>query len=138
MTAVLAPIAFLDFGLGELFVVGLVALLLFGGSLPERMRTLGAAYRSFRRSLEDLQRQALSPDPPPRRPPYPSTPPPSDVAARSTPPASASAPAPVGPPRQRVDVGVPSDSTKYSAPAPWAPPASPPPSPRVDDDLPLV
>ena len=47
------------FGLGmqELFLVGVVALLLFGQRLPEVARTAGKYYTQFRRQLTDLQAQ---------------------------------------------------------------------------------
>ncbi|MEL6897517.1 MAG: twin-arginine translocase TatA/TatE family subunit [Planctomycetota bacterium] len=47
------------FGLsfGQLLVIGVVALLLFGSNLPEVARTLGQHYFKLRRSMSDLQRQ---------------------------------------------------------------------------------
>lgn len=53
----MTPLAFFDIGFGEMLVVGFVALLLFGGRLPEVMRSLGGAYRNFRRGVDDLTRQ---------------------------------------------------------------------------------
>jgi sec-independent protein translocase protein TatA len=50
-------LAFLDIGFAELVVVAFVALLLFGGRLPEVMRTLGQTYRNFRRGVEGLTRE---------------------------------------------------------------------------------
>ncbi len=47
------------FGLGpfEMVVIGVVAVLLFGGNLPEVARKMGGSYREFRRGLEDVQQQ---------------------------------------------------------------------------------
>lgn len=47
------------FGLspGELVVVGIVAILLFGSRLPEVARSLGSSYRDFRRGLNEIQDQ---------------------------------------------------------------------------------
>jgi TatA/E family protein of Tat protein translocase len=50
-------LAFLDVGFAEMVVCGFVALVLFGGRLPEVMRNLGATYRNFRRGMEDLKQQ---------------------------------------------------------------------------------
>ena len=47
----------MDIGFGELVVVGFVALVLFGGRLPEVMRTLGRTYRGFRKGVEGLTRE---------------------------------------------------------------------------------
>jgi sec-independent protein translocase protein TatA len=52
----LLPIGFLSMGLGEMLVIGLVALLIFGGRLPVAMRDLGRAYAKFRRSLNEVAR----------------------------------------------------------------------------------
>ena len=56
------PLAFLDIGFSEMVVVAFVALLLFGGRLPEVMRTLGASYRSLRKGVDELSRSAMRPD----------------------------------------------------------------------------
>ena len=47
------------FGLSfqELFVIGVVAILLFGRNLPEQMKKFGGMYRDFRKSLDDLRSQ---------------------------------------------------------------------------------
>lgn len=70
----MTPLAFFDIGFGEMVVVGIVALLLFGGRLPEVMRSLGGAYRTFRRGFDDLSRNVMKPDAV-ARPPYRPTPP---------------------------------------------------------------
>jgi sec-independent protein translocase protein TatA len=48
--------AFMSFGFSELLLVGVVALLVFGGNLPDVMRTLGRSYAKFRQSLHELSR----------------------------------------------------------------------------------
>ena len=47
------------FGLGpfEMVVIGVIAVLLFGGNLPEVARKLGGSYRELRQSLNDVQKQ---------------------------------------------------------------------------------
>jgi Sec-independent protein translocase protein TatA len=99
------PLAFLDIGFLELLVCSVVALLLFGGSLPEAMGRFGAAYRKFRRSLDDLKRTIDVPTPSRSNAPYRPSPsvsissgvgePPAPTA---TAPARANAPSPAPPP----------------------------------------
>ena len=47
------------FGLSpfELVVIGIIAIVLFGGNLPEVARKFGGSYREFRRSLNEVQQQ---------------------------------------------------------------------------------
>lgn len=47
-------------GFGELVLVGVVAVILFGGRLPEVARNVGQAYASFRRQLDELQKSFQS------------------------------------------------------------------------------
>ena len=42
---------------GEIVVIFLVALIVFGGRLPEAARSAGKIYRQFRKSLTDMQDQ---------------------------------------------------------------------------------
>ncbi len=42
-------------GYQELVIIGVVAVILFGGRLPEVARNLGQTYQQFRRGLSDLQ-----------------------------------------------------------------------------------
>lgn len=42
-------------GVGELMVIAVVAVILFGGRLPEVARTLGSTYQQFRKGLSDIQ-----------------------------------------------------------------------------------
>lgn len=52
--AVVPTLAFLDFGFSELILVGIVALLVFGGNLPDVMRTLGRNYAKLRQTLREF------------------------------------------------------------------------------------
>ncbi|TWU39142.1 sec-independent translocase [Novipirellula aureliae] len=47
------------FGLSpfELMVIGVIAVVLFGGNLPEVARKFGGSYRELRRTLNDVQQQ---------------------------------------------------------------------------------
>ena len=116
--AALLVFGFFDIGFSELMVCGAVALLLFGGRLPEVMRSLGAAYRNFRRGMEDLTRQATIPSKPAASLPYRPQPRPAPLP----PPAGGlePAPAPRPPPPEEP------------APPPPAAPAGPPPSPSPE------
>ncbi len=42
-------------GIGEVIVIGVIAVLLFGKRLPEVARTLGGHYQEFRRGLNEIQ-----------------------------------------------------------------------------------
>ena len=46
--------AFLSMGISEMILVAVVALLVFGGRLPEVMHTLGKTYAKFRRGMSEL------------------------------------------------------------------------------------
>ncbi|MHC5009659.1 MAG: Sec-independent protein translocase subunit TatA/TatB [Planctomycetota bacterium] len=54
----MAPVevAFLSLSIGEMLIIGVVALLVFGGRLPEVMRNLGRAYAKFRQGMTDMSR----------------------------------------------------------------------------------
>ena len=82
----MTSLAFLDIGFGELVIVGFVGLVLYGGRLPEMMRTLGGTYRRLRRSVEDLARDVSSEMPKIPSLPYRPTPPSSPDALPRTPP----------------------------------------------------
>src|SRR5437762_2067062 len=41
----------------ELFIIGVVAVLLFGKNLPDVAKKFGGMYRDFRKSLDDLRSQ---------------------------------------------------------------------------------
>jgi len=42
-------------GIGELMVIGVIAVLLFGKKLPEVARSVGSSYQQFRKGLSDIQ-----------------------------------------------------------------------------------
>lgn len=69
-----AALPFLAFfggaGTGEIMVVLLVLLLLFGARrLPELARSLGRAIEEFRRTAQDLTRDVMTAPPPAGKPP---------------------------------------------------------------------
>ncbi len=71
-------LGFMSFGFTELLLVGVVALLVFGGNLPDVMRTLGRSYAKFRQSLNEFSRPVREElrqvtSLPPDRPPVPSS-----------------------------------------------------------------
>lgn len=126
----MTPLAFFKIGFGEMVVVGIVALLLFGGRLPDVMRTLGSTYRSFRRGFDDLSRQAMRPNL--TAPPYTPIPPASTKPVPSN--AKPSVPAPWSSPAATtapLAAAAPAASAPASAPAApeAAPVAAPPPAP---------
>ena len=142
----MSPLAFLDIGFAELMVVAFVALLLFGGKLPEVMRTLGQTYRNFRRGVEGLTRETTKVfDIRPPQPPYRPTPPPvmptptqgnAPWMPVTTPPPL---PVPTAHPTPRADAGPAASSTPSHAPlSSAASPPSTPPSRTFDDDPPPV
>ncbi|MBL9162059.1 MAG: twin-arginine translocase TatA/TatE family subunit [Planctomycetaceae bacterium] len=49
------PLAFLNFGMGEMLLLAIVALLLYGSDLPEVAKTWGKAYAEFRRNLNGFR-----------------------------------------------------------------------------------
>ena len=46
----------MSFGFTEILVIGTVALLVFGGELPDVMRNVGRAYGKFRQGLQDMSK----------------------------------------------------------------------------------
>src|SRR5262245_47254199 len=41
-------------GMGEMIIVGIVAILLFGKNLPSVAKSLGGSYREFKKGLSDI------------------------------------------------------------------------------------
>ena len=72
-TGISTPLAFLGFGFTEILMVGFIALLVFGGNLPDVMRQLGRTYGKLRSSLNELsapvreEMRQIRETPPPRR-----------------------------------------------------------------------
>jgi sec-independent protein translocase protein TatA len=68
-------LGFLNLGPTEIIVVLVIAVILFGGRLPEVARTLGKGFFDFKRNLKDLQndiyRQDYDPPHPLPKPYYP-------------------------------------------------------------------
>ncbi len=95
-----------DVGGGEMMLIFLVVLMLFGGEkMPELARGVGKALREFKKAtsgVEEQIKQAMAEAPPPKPRPAPAptpslppayTPPPAAaITALETPPASAAAP----------------------------------------------
>ena len=50
----MSPLAFMSFSFSEMLVVGVFALLIFGGRLPEVMRNLGRTYAKFRHGMNEV------------------------------------------------------------------------------------
>lgn len=48
---------FSSFGYTEMLLFGIIALMLFGGKLPDVARNFGRTYRDLRRKVDDLQRE---------------------------------------------------------------------------------
>lgn len=56
VTLLFSSPAFLGLGFQELLLIAFVALLVFGGNLPDVMQQLGRTYGKFRQSLNELSR----------------------------------------------------------------------------------
>jgi sec-independent protein translocase protein TatA len=48
-------LALLDIGFGEMVLIGIIALLIYGSDLPEVARTWGKTYQEFRRHLNGIR-----------------------------------------------------------------------------------
>lgn len=52
-----------NLGTGEIFVIALVVLLLFGGKkIPELMKGLGKGIRSFKEGMNNIEKEIENPD----------------------------------------------------------------------------
>ncbi len=100
----LLPLLLFDIGAMELILVAILAIMLYGGDLPDVARKAGATVRRLRGVADDLKRQVTLPTDPelqrlpadidPRREHAPPKPP--VVAAAPAIPASVDVPAPSG------------------------------------------
>jgi TatA/E family protein of Tat protein translocase len=71
----------------ELLVILIVALLMFGGRLPEVARSLGKSVNMFKKGLKDVEDDLNAPDvpaAPPKSLPPPTTPPQATTSATTT------------------------------------------------------
>jgi hypothetical protein len=66
--------AFLNLGYQEIFLILIVAVLLFGGRLPEVSRNVGRWFFDLKKGMNDLNRDIYSPTPPEPPPPPPAGP----------------------------------------------------------------
>jgi len=114
------PLAFLDMGIAEILVVGIVALLVFGGELPQVLRTLGRSYAKLRQSLHEVARPVREEL---RRV--------GDLSTQNLPPAPRYPPVapPPAPPREAKTVS--------PAIRPASPPPTPPPATGFDEPPPV-
>jgi sec-independent protein translocase protein TatA len=62
-------------GTTEMIVIAVIALLMFGGRLPEIARSLGKSVNQFKRGLKDVEDDLNTPEPPapPKSLPPPTT-----------------------------------------------------------------
>ena len=61
------PLFFGNLGAGEIIVIALIVLLLFGGKkIPELMKGIGKGVRSFKEGMNNNEKDIENPDPEPR------------------------------------------------------------------------
>lgn len=61
------PLFFGNLGAGEIIVVALIVLLLFGGKkIPELMKGIGKGVRSFKEGMNNIEKDIENPDPDPK------------------------------------------------------------------------
>lgn len=62
------PLFFGNLGAGEIIVIALIVLLLFGGKkIPELMKGIGKGVRSFKEGMNNIEKDIENPDPDPQR-----------------------------------------------------------------------
>jgi TatA/E family protein of Tat protein translocase len=105
-------LALFDVGMGELLAIMVIALLLFGGKLPEVARSLGRTVGDFKRSADRLSREFRHEmDAPPR---------PKPLVRPGQSPNDASA---TPPERRSIPRDIPPPVTKAEDPPPTPPPS---------------
>lgn len=61
------PLFFGNLGAGEIIVIALIVLLLFGGKkIPELMKGIGKGIRSFKEGMNNIEKDIENPDPDPK------------------------------------------------------------------------
>ena len=61
------PLFFGNLGAGEIIVIALIVLLLFGGKkIPELMKGIGKGVRSFKGGMNNIEKDIENPDPDPK------------------------------------------------------------------------
>ena len=61
------PLFFGNLGAGEIIVIALIVLLLFGGKkIPELMKAIGKGVRSFKEGMNNIEKDIENPDPDPK------------------------------------------------------------------------
>ena len=61
------PLFFGNLGAGEIIVIALIVLLLFGGKkIPELMKGIGKGVRSFKEGMNNIETDIENPDPDPK------------------------------------------------------------------------
>ena len=61
------PLFFGNLGAGEIIVIALIVLLLFGGkNIPELMKGIGKGVRSFKEGMNNIEKDIENPDPDPK------------------------------------------------------------------------
>lgn len=61
------PLFFGNLGAGEIIVIALIILLLFGGKkIPELMKGIGKGVRSFKEGMNNIEKDIENPDPDPK------------------------------------------------------------------------
>ena len=61
------PLFFGNLGAGEIIVIALIVLLLFGGKkIPELMKGIGKGVRNFKEGMNNIEKDIENPDPDPK------------------------------------------------------------------------
>ena len=61
------PLFFSNLGAGEIILIALIVLLLFGGKkIPELMKGIGKGVRSFKEGMNNIEKNIENPDPDPK------------------------------------------------------------------------